>query len=57
MPIVGHQLLHLGVGLEDVLGLPGEYGPAEGADPGAGWGKAVDIAVWKETLPSTFCIT
>jgi hypothetical protein len=31
-------------------------GPAEGAVPGAGWGKAVDIAVWNETLPSIFCM-
>src|SRR5437762_1254815 len=32
-------------------------GPGEGAVPGAGCGKAVDNAVWKVTLPSTFCIT
>ena len=25
--------------------------------PGAGCGKAVERAVWKATLPSTFCIT
>jgi len=29
-------------------------GPGEGAVPGAGCGKAVDRAVWKVTLPSTF---
>ena len=32
-------------------------GPGEGAVPGAGCGKAVERAVWKATLPSTFCIT
>ena len=32
-------------------------GPGAGADPGAGCGNAVDIAVWKVTLPSTFCRT
>ena len=32
-------------------------GPADGAVPGAGCGKAVERAVWKVTLPSTFCIT
>src|ERR1700693_3943989 len=32
-------------------------GPGEGAVPGCGCGNAVDIAVWKVTLPSTFCIT
>ena len=32
-------------------------GPGEGAVPGAGCGKAVERAVWKVTLPSTFCIT
>src|SRR4029078_13083460 len=32
-------------------------GPGEGAEPGAGCGKAVERAVWKVTLPSTFCIT
>ena len=31
-------------------------GPGDGALPGAGCGKAVDRAVWKVTLPSTFCI-
>src|SRR3984957_4790159 len=30
-------------------------GPGEGALPGAGCGKAVDNAVWKVILPSTFC--
>src|ERR1700691_1859192 len=30
-------------------------GPGEGALPGAGCGKAVDSAVWKVMLPSTFC--
>src|SRR6188508_2139270 len=30
-------------------------GPGEGAVPGAGWGKAVERAVWKVMLPSTFC--
>ena len=29
-------------------------GPGLGALPGEGWGNAVDAAVWKETLPSTF---
>src|SRR5262249_24902456 len=28
-------------------------GPGEGALPGAGCGKAVDMAVWNATLPST----
>ena len=32
-------------------------GPGDGAVPGAGCGKAVERAVWKVTLPSTFCIT
>src|SRR5947209_1251508 len=32
-------------------------GPGEGAVPGAGCGNAVERAVWKVTLPSTFCIT
>ena len=32
-------------------------GPGEGAEPGAGWGNAVERAVWKATLPSTFCMT
>ena len=32
-------------------------GPGEGAEPGAGCGNAVERAVWKVTLPSTFCIT
>jgi len=31
--------------------------PGEGAVPGAGCGNAVERAVWKVTLPSTFCIT
>src|SRR5579863_3166267 len=31
-------------------------GPGEGAAPGAGCGKAVDIAVRNLTLPSTFCM-
>src|SRR6476659_479680 len=31
-------------------------GPGEGAAPGAGCGKAVDMAVWNVTLPSTFCM-
>src|SRR5512144_2194540 len=31
-------------------------GPGDGAAPGAGCGKAVDRAVWKVTLPSTFCM-
>src|SRR6185369_16033501 len=30
-------------------------GPADGAVPGAGWGNAVDRAVWNATCPSTFC--
>ncbi len=29
-------------------------GPGDGAVPGAGCGKAVDIAVWNVTFPSTF---
>src|SRR5580704_2163862 len=29
-------------------------GPGDGAEPGAGCGKAVERAVWKATLPSTF---
>src|SRR5262245_45145945 len=29
-------------------------GPGDAAEPGAGWGKAVDRAVWKVMLPSTF---
>jgi len=32
-------------------------GPGEGAEPGAGCGNAVERAVWKVTLPSTFCMT
>ena len=32
-------------------------GPGEGALPGAGCGNAVERAVWKVTLPSTFCST
>ncbi len=32
-------------------------GPGFGAAPGAGCGNAVAIAVWKATLPSTFCTT
>jgi hypothetical protein len=32
-------------------------GPGPLAVPGAGCGKAVDMAVWNVTLPSTFCIT
>src|SRR6266851_5234590 len=32
-------------------------GPGDGAAPGAGCGNAVDIAVWNETWPSTFCMT
>src|SRR5207302_11503290 len=32
-------------------------GPGLGALPGAGCGKAVDVAVWKVTLPSTFLST
>src|SRR6185312_7775648 len=32
-------------------------GPGDGAEPGDGCGKAVERAVWKVTLPSTFCIT
>ena len=32
-------------------------GPGDGAVPGAGCGNAVERAVWKVTLPSTFCIT
>ena len=31
-------------------------GPGLGAAPGAGCGKAVDIAVWNVMLPSTFCM-
>jgi len=31
-------------------------GPGDGAAPGAGWGQAVDVAVWKVMLPSTFCM-
>ena len=30
--------------------------PGDGAVPGAGCGKAVERAVWKVTLPSTFCM-
>src|SRR5258708_10260003 len=30
-------------------------GPGDGADPGFGCGNAVEQAVWKVTLPSTFC--
>src|SRR5580693_1288073 len=32
-------------------------GPGDGAAPGAGCGNAVERAVWKVTLPSTFCMT
>ena len=32
-------------------------GPGPLAVPGAGCGNAVDMAVWKVTLPSTFCMT
>jgi hypothetical protein len=32
-------------------------GPGDGAVPGAGCGKAVDIALWKVTLPSAFWST
>src|SRR5438132_1303302 len=32
-------------------------GSLGGALPGAGWGNAVDIAVWNVTEPSTFCST
>ena len=32
-------------------------GPATARVPGAGCGNAVERAVWKVTLPSTFCIT
>ena len=32
-------------------------GPGDGAVPGAGCGNAVDRAVWKVMLPSTFCMT
>ncbi len=32
-------------------------GPGAGAVPGAGWGKAVDLAVWKVIWPSTFWAT
>ena len=31
-------------------------GPGDGAAPGAGWGKAVERAVWKLMVPSTFCM-
>ena len=31
--------------------------PGDGAVPGAGCGKAVERAVWKAQLPSTFCMT
>jgi len=42
-----------------VLSLSGAtfIGPGLGAAPAAGCGKAVDSAVWKVTLPSTFCTT
>ena len=30
-------------------------GPGEGAAPGWGCGKAVEVAVWKVMFPSTFC--
>lgn len=30
--------------------------PSLFALPGAGLGYAVEAAVWKETLPSTFCV-
>ena len=33
------------------------FGPGAGAVPGAGCGKAVERAVWKVTLPSTFCMS
>src|SRR4029079_1419497 len=32
-------------------------GPGDGAVPGTGCGNAVERAVWKVTLPSTFCMT
>src|SRR4029078_3041302 len=32
-------------------------GPGDGAVPGTGCGKAVERAVWKVTLASTFCMT
>src|SRR5690348_16606512 len=32
-------------------------GPGLGAVPGAGWGNAIDFAVWNVTLPSTLLIT
>ncbi len=32
-------------------------GPGDGAAPGAGCGNAVERAVWKVTLPSTFYIS
>jgi hypothetical protein len=32
-------------------------GPGDGADPGTGCGKAVDIAVWNVTFPFDLCIT
>src|SRR5262249_35215950 len=31
-------------------------GPGELALPGSGCGNAVERAVWKDTLPSTFCM-
>ena len=31
------------------------FGPAWAALPGAGWGNAVEVAVWKAIFPSTFC--
>ena len=33
-----------------------ELGPGPGAVPGAGWGNAVDIAVWYVMPPSIFCM-
>jgi len=52
-----HQVIHIGDSNTFCNCSAGTFiGPADGADPGAGWGKAVDIAVWNETLPSTFCM-
>ena len=43
--------------LVDVIHAAGhQFGPGDGAEPGAGWGKAVDIAVWNDMFPSTFCM-
>jgi len=39
---------------ERSLALSTFIGPGEAAVPGAGCGKAVERAVWKVTLPSTF---